>query len=299
MNTCRWDFISAHRAEFGVQRLCQILGVHRSAYYKWLAGEHARASKAADEAQLVTAIRAEHAASAGTYGVPRVHAGLRERGYAINHKRVARLMRRHHIVGVHLRRRKRTTIPDKAAAPAPDLLGRDFTAAAPNVKWCGDVTYLRVGHSWMYLATVIDLYSRRLIGYCLAEHMRADLVVDALNNAVAARGGRVDGVIFHSDRGSQYTSDSFAKVCAAQGIRRSMGAVGSSVDNAVAEAWFAALKRELPHGHRWATPQRARLDVFDWISFYNHRRRHSTLGYLCPAAYEKRETSTTMLALAA
>jgi transposase InsO family protein len=208
-------------------------------------------------------------------------------------------MRGHDIVGLHLRRRKRTTLADKTAAPAPDLLGGDFSADAPNLKWCGDITYLRVGRSWMFLATVIDLYSRRLIGYSMAEHMRADLVINALRNAVAARGGRVDGVIFHADHGSQYTSDRFSKACAAYGIRRSMGAVGSSTDNAVAEAWFAALKRELPHGPRWATPQRARLDVFAWISFYNNKRRHSTLGYLCPAAYENRQPSTAMLALAA
>ena len=288
-----------HRNEFGVQRLCRVLGVHRSAYYKWVAGEPARKEKAAADADLVEAIRDEHTASAGTYGVLRVHAGLRAAGRQVNHKRVARLMRRHQIVGVHLRRRRRTTIVDKAAAPAPDLIGRDFTAPAPDSRWCGDITYLRVGHSWMYLATVIDLFSRRVIGYSMAEHMRAGLVVDALNHAVAARGGRVDGVIFHSDRGAQYTSGAFAQACAAQGIRRSMGAVGSSTDNAVAESLFASLKRELPYGCRWATSERARLDVFGWIAFYNNTRRHSTLGYLSPAAYEHRNTPTTMLALAA
>ncbi len=299
MKACRWVFISMHRNEFGVQRLCQVLGVHRSAYYKWLAGTQARASRAADEAQLLAAIRTEHAASGGTYGVPRIHAQLRGQGRRINRKRVARLMRRHGIAGLHLRRRRRTTIPDKTAAPAPDLLGRDFTAPEPNVKWCGDITYLRVGRSWMFLATVIDLYSRRLVGYSMADHMRADLVVAALRNAVTARGGDVAGVVFHTDRGSQYTSEKFAKACAAYGIRRSMGAVGSSTDNAVAEAWFAALKRELPFGARWATAQRARLDVFGWISFYNNTRRHSTLGYLSPVAYENRHPSTAMLALAA
>jgi transposase InsO family protein len=288
-----------HRNAFGVQRLCQVLGVHRSAYYKWLAGTVVRQQKAAADAEVVAVIRAEHAASGGTYGVPRIHAELRDQGRSINRKRVARLMRCHDIAGLHLRRRKRTTIAGKTAAPVPDLLGRDFTADAPNIKWCGDITYLKVGRSWMFLATVIDLYSRRLIGYSMADHMRADLVVSALRNAVAARGGDVDGVIFHADHGSQYTSEKFAKACAAYGIRRSMGAVGSSTDNAVAEAWFAALKRELPFGARWATPQRARLDVFAWISFYNNKRRHSTLGYLCPAAYESHPPSTAMLALAA
>jgi transposase InsO family protein len=288
-----------HRNAFGVQRLCQVLGVHRSAYYKWLAGTAVRDGRAAEEAQVLAAIRAEHAASGGTYGVPRIHAELRDQGRLVNRKRVARLMRIHAIVGLHLRRRYRTTIADKAAAAPGDLLGGDFAAEAPNTKWCGDITYLRVGRSWMFLATVIDLYSRRLIGYSMAEHMRADLVIAALRHAVAARGGNVEGVIFHTDRGSQYTSERFAKACATYGIRRSMGAVGSSTDNAVAEAWFAALKRELPYGARWATPQRARLDVFGWISFYNNKRRHSTLGYLCPAAYENRQPSNAMLALAA
>jgi transposase InsO family protein len=282
-----------------VQRLCRILGAHRSAYYKWLAGADARARKAADDANVVAVIRAEHAASAGTYGVPRIHAELRDQGRVVNRKRIARLMRCHGIVGLHLRRRYRTTIPGKTAMPADDLLAGDFTAERPNLKWCGDITYLRVGRSWMFLASVIDLYSRRLIGYSMAEHMRTDLVINALRHAVAARGGNVDGVIFHADHGSQYTSERFARACAAYGIRRSMGAVGSSTDNAVAEAWFAALKRELPHGARWATPQRARLDVFGWISFYNNKRRHSTLGYLCPAAFESRQPSNAMLAQAA
>lgn len=288
-----------HRNTFGVQRLCRVLGVHRSAYYKWLSGAPVRAQKAAADADLVAAIRVEHAASGGTYGVPRVHAGLRAAGRRVNRKRVARLMRRHQIAGVHLRRRRRTTIADKTAVPAPDLIGRDFTASRPDTKWCGDITYLRVGHSWMFLATVIDLFSRRVIGYSMAEHMRAELVVDALRAAVAARGGRVDGVIFHSDHGAQYTSEAFAKACAAQGIRRSMGAVGSSTDNAAAEAWFSSLKRELPYGCRWATSERARLDVFAWIAFYNNTRLHSTLGFVSPAAYEKRNTPTAMLALAA
>ena len=157
MRTYRWDFISLHRNTFGVQRLCRVLGVHRSAYYKWLAGAPTRAEKATVDADLVAAIRDEHAASHGTYGVPRVHAGLRGKGRQVNHKRVARLMRHHRIVGAHLRGGRRTTIADKTAAPVPDLIGRDFTAAGPDTRWCGDITYLRVGHSWMFLATVIDL----------------------------------------------------------------------------------------------------------------------------------------------
>ena len=225
---------------------------------------------------------------------------LRARGVRINRKRVERIMRQRDLVGRHLRRRKRTTIPDPAAPPAPDLIGRDFTATTPDQRWCGDITYLRVGAGWLYLATVIDIATRRLIGWSINAHMRTDLVIDALDAAVAARGGQVDGVIFHSDRGSQYTSSAFADACHRHGIRRSMGRIGSSYDNAMAEAFFAILKRELDvDHHRWATETDARRDIFRWIAFYNHRRRHSALGYLSPADYEQTLTPTTLHHVAA
>ncbi|GIH05740.1 hypothetical protein Rhe02_38070 [Rhizocola hellebori] len=208
-------------------------------------------------------------------------------------------MRRHEIVGLHLRRRYRTTIRGKTAMSAADLLAGDFTAEQPNVKWCGEIAYLRVGRSWMFLATVIDLYSRRLIGYAMAEHMRADLVIDALRHAVAAPGGQVDGVIFHTDHGSVYVA------AFRESLRRIRnppldGSYRVEHGQCRGRVLVRGLKRELPHGARWATPQRARLDVFGWISFYNNKRRHSTLGYQCPAAYENRtQPSTAMLALAA
>ncbi|MGC4897389.1 IS3 family transposase [Micromonospora sp. DT31] len=278
--TSRFRFISTHRAVFGVKRLCRVLAVSRSGFYRWSASEPARQARAAAEDALADE--------------------LHERGVRVNRKRVERIMRQRDVVGRHLRRRKRTTIPDPTAAPVPDLIGRDFTAAAPDQRWCGDITYLRVGTGWLYLATVIDIATRRLIGWSINTHMRAELVIDALDAAVAARGGRVDGVIFHSDRGSQYGSSDFADACRRHGVRRSMGRIGSSYDNALAEAFFATLKRELDVDHRqWATETDARRDVFRWIAFYNHRRRHSALGYLSPTNYEQTLAPTTLQQIAA
>lgn len=299
MRARRWDFISAHAGEFGVQRLCEVLAVARSGYYAWQAGARARADRAAAEAALVGEIREVHRETRGAYGVPRVHAELRAQGRVVNRKRIARLMRDHGIIGRHLRKRCRTTVQDRNAPPAPDLIGRDFTAAGPDVRWVGDITYLPVGGSWMYLASVIDLHSRRLVGWSMADHMRTELAADAMEAAVATRGGRVDGVIFHSDRGSQYGSAEFAGFCRRHGIRRSMGKVGSSYDNAAAESFFASLKRELMHGERWASKHQARLDVFRWISFYNLRRRHSTLDYLSPIQFEQQTAASRKITLAA
>jgi transposase InsO family protein len=188
VRTRRWDFISENRADVGVERLCRVLGVSRSGYCRHQATEEARAERRAREAVAVAEIRAIHAEHRGAYGAPRVHAELRARGQKINRKRVTRLMRIHHIVGRHLRRTRRTTIADKTAPPAPDLMMRDFTADTLNTKWCGDITYIPVGSTWLYLATVIDICSRRVVGWSIADHMRASLVTDAIEMAVAARG---------------------------------------------------------------------------------------------------------------
>lgn len=299
MKTCRWDFISTHRARFGVQRLCRVLGTSRSGYYRHLATAEARTERAAEEAATVAQIREIHAEHRGAYGAPRIHAELRELGVCINRKRVTRLMRGHRIVGRHLRRGRRTTIPDPQAAAVPDLIGRDFTADELDTRWCGDITYIPVGSSWLYLATVIDICSRRVVGWSIAEHMRTELVTDALNMAITTRGGVVDGVIFHSDRGSQYTSAMLAEFCAAHGIRRSRGRVGSSYDNALAESFFQSLKREWLHGRDTTSKARTRLELFEWLSYYNRRRRHSALGYLAPTEFERRLTTSATLALAA
>jgi transposase InsO family protein len=298
--TSRFRFISAHRGVHGVKRLCRVLAVSRSGFYRWAAAEPDRRQRAAAEETLAARIAAVHDDSGNTYGSPRVVIELREHGMRVNRKRVERIMRERGVVGRHLRRRKRTTVADPLAPPAPDLIKRDFTAAGLDQRWCGDITYLRVGQGWLYLATVIDIASRRLIGWSINTHMRASLVIDALDAAVQARGGRVDGVVFHADRGSQYASSDFAAACNRHGVRRSMGRVGSSYDNALAETFFATLKRELDVDHHtWTSDAHARRDLFRWIAFYNHRRRHSALGYHSPAAYERTLESTTLHQIAA
>ncbi|KAB2388828.1 IS3 family transposase [Actinomadura montaniterrae] len=199
-----------HRGAFGVQRLCRVLGLSRSGYDRWRGSALARAARVAGDARLAGRIRGVLAAWGGVYGAPRVHAELREAGTMVNRKRVERVMREHGIVGRHQRRRYRTTVPAPAAAAVPDLLRRDFSIGRADERWCGDVTYLPVAGRWMFRATVIDIGTRRVVGYSMAEHMRAELVVDALNAALRTRGGEVPGVISNSDHGGQYASAAFA-----------------------------------------------------------------------------------------
>jgi transposase InsO family protein len=195
----RFQFVADHSERYGVKRLCQMLGVARSSFYHWRATAPARAARVAADAVLARQIRAVHTASDGTYGVPRVTAELRDSGERVNHKRVARVMRSVGLHGLRLRRRHRTTVPDPTAAKAPDLIDRDFTAPAPNRRYVGDITYLPIGErGFLYLATVLDLHSRRLVGYAIAEHMRTDLVLDALAAAERTRGS-LAGAILHTD----------------------------------------------------------------------------------------------------
>jgi transposase InsO family protein len=217
----------------------------------------------------------------------------------VNHKRVARLMRRIGLQGLRLRRRHRTTIPDPAAATAGDLIGRDFTAAAPNQRYVGDITYLPVGErGFLYVATVLDLHSRRLAGYAIVDHVRAELVIDALAAAQCTRGS-LAGAIFHA-HGAQYTSRAFAAACTGAGIRQSMGPVGGSADNAAAESFNATFKRETLQGRRAFTDERdARLTAVRWLHRYHTTRRHSRLGQRSPTAYEHTTTTSTTLPHAA
>jgi len=286
----RFQFVADHSTRYGVKRLCRVLGVARSSFYHWKASAPARALRADADARLAERIRQVHADFDGTYGVPRVTAELRDRGERVNHKRVARVMRRIGLQGLRLRRRHRTTIPDPAAAKAPDLIGRDFTAPAVNQRYVGDITYLPHGdRGFLYLATVIDLHSRRLAGWAIADHMRTDLVLDALAVAQRTRAalGGLHGAILHTDHGAQYTSKAFAAACTAAGIRQSMSAIGSSADNAAAESFNATLKRETLQGRRTFTDEHdARLATFRWLHRYNTVRRHSRLGNLSPNAYE-------------
>jgi transposase InsO family protein len=294
----RFQFVDDHRDAFGVKRLCRVLEVSRSGFYRWLATAPAREARGRADDELAEQIRAIHAETDGTYGSPRVTAELRHAGRRVNRKRVERVMRERGIVGVHLRKKVRTTVPEPSATPVPDLLKRDFAAEKPNTRYVGDITYLPVGDGqFLYLATVLDLCSKRLVGWSIADHMRTELVTDALKAAAAARGGSLDGAIFHSDNGAQYVSKEFAAVCRELGVTRSRGAVGTSADNAAAEAFNATLKRETLQGaKRWLGARAARLAVFRWITRYNTRRRHSALNYLSPIEFEQRSVT---LALAA
>ena len=294
---CRYRFISEHAEAYKVKRLCRVLGVHRSGYTRWADAAVRRAARAAEDAALAEEIREAHAASRGTYGVRRIDAEITARREAaglgpVNRKRVERVMREARIEGRHRRRRVVTTVPDPGASGIPDLVGRDFTAERPDEKWCGDITYVPVGESgFVYFATVIDLFSGRLVGWSIAGHMRAELVRDALAAAVAARGGDVSGVIFHTDRGSQYTSNLVAEYCRDQRIRRSMGRRGVCWDNAAAESFFSNFKLETLYDletRRFEDECHARREIFRWAAWYNHRRRHSRADYLSPVDYENR-----------
>jgi len=284
----RYRWIDSQKADgFPVSMACAVVEVSTSAYY-----EH-RALRVEGptlpecmEADLVAKIGEIWEASDRTYGEPRVPAELARQGWVVNHKRVERLMRTNGMGGVHQRRRPRTTTPCDAHPVIPDLIGRDFDAGAPDVAWCGDITYIPTGEGWLFLASVLDLGSRRLVGYSMGEHMPTRLCLDALNMAVDLRGGVMD-TIFHSDRGSQYMSHDFQAACKAAGIRQSVGRTGVCWDNAVAESFWSSLKRELVDRTTYATRAEARRAIFAWISRYNHVRLHSTLGMVPPVEWEQ------------
>jgi transposase InsO family protein len=279
--THRYRFISAHHAVYGVTRLCRVLAVpRRQGYYEWLAAEPARQQRIQADDDLAGQIRAIHGEHNGSYGSPRVTDELRRRGRPVNRKRVERIMRERGIAGITRRRRRSLTKPDTAAVPAPDLINRDFTAPAPGVRLVGDITYLPTAEGWLYLATTIDLFNREVIGHAMAGHMRADLVCRAVRLA-HMRGLVEPGAVFHSDRGSQYTSTEFRTTLTTLHMRQSMGRTGSCYDNAVAESFFATLKSEI--GNRvWATRADARRAVFAYLAYYNRNRLHSTLNHHTP-----------------
>jgi transposase InsO family protein len=295
----RFQFVADNSDHFaargGVKRLCELVEVERSSYYAWKAGAPARAARAAADAELAERIRAVHEEDK-TCGAPRITAELNDgapAGERVNHKRVARVMRENSIAGYVKKRRVRTTVPEQTDQKVPDLLKRDFTAEAPGKRYVGDITYLPLADGTnLYLATVIDCYSRRLAGWAVADHMRTSLVEDALKAAAATRGSLV-GAIFHSDHGSVYTSKDYAKLCSQLGVTQSMGAVGSSADNALAESFNATLKREvLQDAACWTDEATCRREVFRWLVRYNTRRRHSWCRYLSPSTYEARWAAT-------
>lgn len=278
-------FIAANEGAAPVKVLCEVLGVSRSGFYAWLTRPKSR--RALEDELLTEKIRAIHKESRQTYGSPRVHAELRFQGIFISKRRVERLMRQAGISGLFKVKRGKTTIQVPGIRTAPDLVERDFLAAAPNKLWCADITYIRTWEGWLYLAAVMDVYSRKIVGWAMDNHMRADLVVDALEMAVARRRPE-PGLIHHSDRGSQYTALILNQRCKLAGINMSMGAKGCAYDNAVAESFFSSLKKDLIYRRSWPTRAEARLAIFDHIEvFYNRKRRHSTLGMLSPEEFER------------
>jgi transposase InsO family protein len=293
----RFQFVADHQDTFEVKWLCAVVEIARSSFYAWLAAAGGRAARRAADDALRERIRTVHNTDA-TYGAPRVTAELNDGvpdAQRVNHKRVARVMRVAGIAGYRRRRRVKTTVADPANQKVPDLLNRDFNAATTNLKYVGDITYLPLDTGGnLYLATVIDCCSRRVAGWAIAEHMRTELVEDALKAADALRGG-LRGAVFHSDHGSQYTSKDFAALCAELGVTQSMGGIGSSADNALAESFNAALKREvLQDNSCWPDAATCRREVFRWLARYNTTRRHSHCRYASPANYERIRTPATL-----
>lgn len=278
-----YRFIEAEKANHSVRLMCRVLQVSSSGFYAWQ--RRGPSSREQEDAQLTDKIRAVHRKSRRSYGAPRVHAVLGREGLRVGRKRVARLMRAARLSGCS-RRRGGTTRRDPKARPAPDRVERRFVAPGPDRLWCADISYLPTGEGWLYLAVILDVFSRRVVGWAVADHLRSELVVDAL--AMAVRRRRLSpGLVHHSDQGCQYTSLTFGQRLRAAQILPSMGSVGDAYDNALAESFFATLKCELAHQVSWHTHKEAELDIFEWIEgFYNRVRLHSALDYLSPLEYE-------------
>ena len=281
----RFEAISQHRGQYPVTLMCRVLQVSPSGFYSWLSRPESRRAKE-DKVIKLRLIEA-YRKSDGTYGSPRLLLDLVDEGFEIGRKRVQRLMREEGIVGVH-RRRQRVSLTkqDESQTPAPDLIERDFKASAPNQKWVADITYIATDEGWLYLAIIMDLYSRRIVGWSMAETLEATIVKDALAMALSHR--RPDALVHHSDRGSQYTSAGFRAALETSNFQCSMGSVGSCYDNAAAESFFASLKTECIYRNILPTKNKARQLVFKYIEvFYNRRRRHSAIGQIAPAAFER------------
>jgi putative transposase len=265
--------------------MCRVLGVSTSGYYAWQSRKKSQ-RRCADET-LAERIAQIHRESRGTYGAPRIHAELRAEGERVGRKRVARLMRGANVIGVSRRRSFQTTRRDPSSRPAPDLVDRKFTASGPNQLWVADITYIPTLAGFLYLAVVLDVWSRKIVGWSMSSRLVTQIVLDALAMALDQR-RPAEGVIHHSDQGCQYTSIEFGKRCRQSGVRPSMGSVGDCYDNAMCESFFATLECELLDRRRFVDRAEAELAVFDFIEgFYNTRRRHSALGYLAPLMFEQ------------
>jgi putative transposase len=276
--------MKANQAAYSIATLCRVLGVSASGYYAWQ-GRGVSVRHQQDDA-LLAQIRAFHRQSRGTYGAPRIHRDLREAGVHVGRKRVARLLTQAGLRGVSRRKWPVTTVRGPQARPAPDLVQRAFTATGPNQLWVADITYLPTATGFLYLAVVLDVWSRRIVGWAMATHLRTELVLAALEMAIQQR--RPTAVIHHSDQGCQYTALEFGRRCREANVRPSMGSVGDCYDNALCESFFATLECELLERVTLRTPAEARTAVFDFIEgWYNPTRRHSALDYRSPIAFER------------
>jgi putative transposase len=282
-----------HQAELPIAAMARVLGVSTSGYYAWL--EREPSNHDLQDAWLLREVEDIHAMSRGTYGAPRVHAELRARGVHVGRKRVARLMRSAGLQGASRRRWKpKTTMRDASMQAAPDLVDRDFTADAPNQLWVADITYVPTGEGFLYLAVVLDAFSRRIVGWSMADHLRTELVLDALDMALQQR--RPQRVIHHSDQGCQYTSFAFGRRCREQGVRPSMGSVGDCYDNAMCESFFATVECEFIDRNHLTTRALAKTGLFWFIEgWYNTRRLHSGLGYRSPEQFERVTDESTAI----
>jgi putative transposase len=296
-------FVAAKKAEHSIKTMCRVLGVSRSGFHAW--ERRAPSARQLQDERLLERIREIHAENRGVYGSPRVHAELAlADGVRVGRKRVERLMRQAAISGLVARQRGRTTIRVPGVRVCEDLVDRAFLASAPDRLWVADITYLRTWEGWLYLVAVQDVFSRRIVGWSMADHMRTELVTDALQMALAHR-RPAPGLIWHSDQGSQFVSLAFGQKARAAGIAQSMGSRGDCFDNAVAESFFATIKKELIHQRSWPSKAELRTEVFEYIEvFFNRRRRHSTLGHVSPEQFEintstKTEKITTTAAVAA
>ncbi len=276
--------MKANQASYPVSMMCRLLEVSTSGYYAWLKRPPSKRSR--EDAILTDRIRWIYLRSRSTYGAPRVYEELKDEGVRVGRKRVARLMRTAGMQGVSRRKRVLTTIRKPGARPAPDLVKRDFTADCPDQLWVADITYIRTWAGFLYLAVVMDAFSRRIIGWSMANHLRAELVIDALQMAIRQR--RPEGVVHHSDQGSQYTSLEFGKRCREANVRPSMGSIGDCYDNALCESFFATLECELLDRYKFRSRDQAGRAVFEFIEgWYNPHRRHSSIGYASPVRYER------------
>jgi transposase InsO family protein len=280
-----YKFMVAHEGEFKIERMGRVLGVGRSGYYAWRSRPASQRAKANDA--LLEKIQAEYETSRATYGSPRIHAALQRQGVRCSRKRVARLMQLHQIrARTRKKRRPTTTQREAGAIPAPNLLNQEFSAPAPNQKWVSDITYIDTAEGWLYLAPVLDLYSRRVVGWAMADHMEASLVEDALKMALRQRQPQA-GWLHHSDQGRQYTSQTYQDMLQASQCQISMSRVGNCFDNAVMESFFRTLKTECAT-EQFASRSHARSAIFEYMeAWYNRQRLHSYLGYLSPVEFER------------